>query len=244
MAKLHSRDPPSAYAKYAECMEEIKRRGEVIWGFLNGRCSAMYEQTTAESVCLQLRKILELIALASLAANKEEYERHRKGFHADWNATKILASLEKVNPAFYPTPTRQVIDEVTGTVVGAVTVESGYLTKSEYKILYRKCGEILHARNPFSQREQDIGSFLEKVPEWMEKVRVLLNDHEVQLVNPERHLRVVMKAESDGKVHVMEMEEIGGAKARWLDAMDPKTRAQEIGRMNAANRANRGVGSE
>ena len=56
------------YSKYADCMEEIKKRTEVVNGFFTGKCHAMYVQTTAESVSLQIRKILELIALASLAA--------------------------------------------------------------------------------------------------------------------------------------------------------------------------------
>ena len=225
------------FVKYADCMEEIKRRTEVVHGFLGGRCQAMYVQTTAESVCLQLRKILELIALASLAANKEEYEKHRKSFHADWNAKKILASLEKANPEFYPKPTRQVVDETTGTVVETVAVESGYLTKSEFKTIYNKCGAILHAHNPFSRSEQDINSFLKKVPGWMEMIRVLLNHHQVQLVDQNQQIWVVMKAKSDGKVHVAEFERIHGAEAKRLDAMDEKKLKQELGRMNAANRA-------
>ena len=46
------------YSKYADCMEEIKKRAEVVNGFLIGKCHAMYVQTTAESVSLQIRKIL------------------------------------------------------------------------------------------------------------------------------------------------------------------------------------------
>ena len=220
-------------------MEEIKRRTEVVDGFLDGRCQAMYVQTTAESVCLQLRKILELIALASLAANKEEYESHRKRFHADWNAHKILAGLQKANPAFYPKPTTQLKDEATGTVVETVEVKSGYLTKSEFKSVYTKCGAILHARNPFSGKEQDIKSFLAQVPRWMQKIRTLLNHHQIQLVDQHRQLWVVMRAESDDRVHVAEFERIRGAEARRLTAMDPRSQKRELGRMNKENRASR-----
>ncbi len=33
------------YSKYADCMEEIKKRAEVVNGFLIGKCHAMYVQT-------------------------------------------------------------------------------------------------------------------------------------------------------------------------------------------------------
>ena len=66
------------YSKYTDCMEEIKRRTEVVNCFLTRKCHAMYVQTTAESVSLQIRKILELIVLASLAANRSEYAKLQK----------------------------------------------------------------------------------------------------------------------------------------------------------------------
>ena len=80
---------------YADCMEELKKRVSVVNGFLTGKCSAMYVQTTSESVCLQIRKILELIALGSLCVNRTEYEKYRRNFHLDWHGRRILETLEK-----------------------------------------------------------------------------------------------------------------------------------------------------
>ena len=57
---------------YADCMEELKKRVSFVNGFLTAKCSAMYVKTTSESVCLQIRKILELIALGSLCVNRTE----------------------------------------------------------------------------------------------------------------------------------------------------------------------------
>ena len=227
---------PSPFKKYAECMEEIKKRTEVISRFMNGQLHALYVHTTAECVCLQLRKILELIALASMAANKEEYEKHRRNFHRDWHGGRILNELEKINPAFYPQPSRQIVDEATGTVVSSVPIETGFLTKREYKDLYNRCGSILHAKNPFSRSEQDIQSFLNRVPEAMDKILLLLNHHEVQLVDDDRRLCVLMNAESDGRVHVSEFLRVEGELTRQLDTMTPEQRRLEIGRLNAENR--------
>lgn len=188
-------------------MEEVKRRTEVINGFLTRKCNAMYVQTTAESVSLQIRKILELIALASLAANRSEYAKHRKHFHTDWNAKRILETLKKANPKFYPKPNRQVVDRETGSVVSLEDITSGFLTENDFITLFDVCNGILHADNPFS-RMQNPESFLASVPAWMEKIRILLNHHTIQLIDEDKQLWVLMKAKSDGKAHVYEFERV------------------------------------
>ena len=188
-------------------MEEIKRRAEVINGFLTGQFHAMYIQTTAESIALQVRKILELIALASLVANRSEYAKHRKNFQRDWNAKRILQTLEKANPRFYPTPNKQVVDEETGKVVSLENIKSGFLTKHDYMILFDTCNRILHADNPFF-RKQDPDTFLNSVPTWMEKIRRLLNHHTIQLIDNDKQLWVLMKSKTDGKAYVWEFERV------------------------------------
>jgi len=67
-----TRKPPDIDL-YCGVMEEIKRRSAVVGSFLNGKSSTIYKATSIESACLQVRKILELIALASLVANKTEF---------------------------------------------------------------------------------------------------------------------------------------------------------------------------
>ncbi len=195
------------YSKYADCMEEIKRRTEVVNGFLTGKCHAMYVQTTTESISLQIRKILELIALASLAANRSEYAKHRKEFQKDWNAKRILETLKKANPKFYPTPNKQVVDQETGQVVSLENITSGFLTKDDYIVLFDTCSEILHAENPFSRR-QNPKAFLESVPAWMEKIKRLLNHHTIQLIDDDKQLWVLMKSKTDGKARVWEFERV------------------------------------
>ena len=198
---------PAEMTMYADCMEEIKKRTEVVDGFLRGELHAKYLQTTVESICLQIRKILEFIALASLVANKAEYEKQRKNFHRDWRAKHILKTLDKANPQFYPSPSKQVTSPETGKVVEVKPITSGYLSRTDFEALYDECSNILHASNPFSGEQQEIQAFLDKTPEWMEKIRVLLNHHQVQLID-ERQLWVLMQANSDGKVHVYEFERV------------------------------------
>ena len=190
---------------YADCMEEIKRRTEVIQGFLRHEFHAKYVMTTAESIGLQLRKTLELIALASLVANRTEYEKYRANFHRDWNGKRILETLSKANPNFYPQPSKQVVNPETGKVESLKAVTTGYLSESDYVELYDICGAILHAYNPFSPMP-NVQQFLDSVPAWLRKIMNLLNHHTVQLIDPDKQLWVLMHAQSDGKVHVYEFE--------------------------------------
>ena len=140
-------------AKYAACMEEIKKRTLVVEAFLSGSRSALYLKTTVESIYLQFRKILELIAMASLSASPEYMARYDR-FRRHYNGKRILRDLENVNPEFYPRPTRQVIDPDTGKVVEVVDVESGFLTKDEYVELYDICGDLLHSENRYAEGQQ------------------------------------------------------------------------------------------
>lgn len=200
--------PVDILNKYANCMEEIKKRTAVVHGFLRRELHAIYLQTTVESICLQIRKILEVLALASLVANKSAYEKHRRNFQRDWNGKRILEMLDKANPNFYPYPSEQVISPESGEVVEVRRITSGYLSRTDYEDLYDKCCDILHASNPFSGRQQEIQSFLDDTPAWMEKIRVLLNHHHVQLIDERVQLWVLMQAKHDGQVHVWEFGRI------------------------------------
>ncbi len=61
-------------------MEEVKRRTLVISRLLNKELTTGYRMTDIETIYLQLRKVLELIALGSLVANVDEYSRQEKKF--------------------------------------------------------------------------------------------------------------------------------------------------------------------
>ena len=195
------------FQKYLACMEEIKKRTSVVTAFVRGEINSKYIITTAESVALQLRIILELIALSSLVANREQYSKHRANFKKDWNAKRILKTLEKVNPKFYPIPTKQV--PISKGHYATPQIESGYLKKEEFITLYDRCSSILHADNPFSKKESNMRLFLSKeAPEWMDKIIVLLNHHHVHPIDDDRMYIVLMKSKNDEKVHMTEFLKI------------------------------------
>ncbi len=202
------RDLTNLPMMYANCMEEIKKRVSVVDGFLKGEMTARYLQTTAECVALQLRKILELIALASMVANQAEYKKYRRNFRRDWNGKRILDILEKANPEFYPAPTKQILDPHTGKITETRKIDARFLTKKDYVELYDACGSMLHAQNPFSEGNSNAVTFLNDAPTWTDRIRALLNHHQIQPRNSNKQLWILMRAETEGGVHVYEFQRV------------------------------------
>lgn len=197
--------------KYIACMEEIKRRTAIITDFLEKKKITGYLMTDVEFICLQFRKLRELIALSSLCANRKKFEEMRSNFHKEWDANKILKTLERINPRFYPCASKQIIDAKTRKVIETKPVKDGFLRREELPRILWKCGEFLHAFNPYSHSQVPAPEALWKTfREWLRKVMTLLNHHQTQLVDSRMQLWVVMQAAQDGKVHVTEMMRIDG----------------------------------
>jgi len=184
--------------KYASLMEEIKKRYSAALHVLQKKVTTGYLQTDVEFVSLQLRKILELIALSSLVANKEEYALIRDKFATDWNSVGIIKLVKKINPDYYPQPVRQMIDEATKKVTSLYRVEDGYLTEDDFLLAFNYTSDLLHAKNPFSGATTDSVNHFQQMSEYLGKVVKLLNCHTIQLPKQDEQIWVVMSA--DGKV--------------------------------------------
>lgn len=192
--------------KYAACMEEIKNRQRAIADILNGDRTTSFEMTNIEFVCLQFRKILELIAMASLAANSEEYKKTYKKFYEHWKAKRILNDIEKINPHFYPVPTRQVIEN--GVVVKVENINEGFLTKDDFENVYSECSGLLHSENPYSKKKVNLEELKQKFFVWDSKIIQLLNHHQIQLLDNDYQLWVVMQVKDSDKVQVVQMQRL------------------------------------
>jgi hypothetical protein len=186
-------------------MEEIKRRTLVAQGLTDGHCFTYYKATSIESTYLQFRKVLELIALASLVANKEHYAREQEKFANHWHAARILRDLAAINENFYPVPGKQIKDPRSGKVVAVDSIKEGYLTKDDFIELYESCGKILHADNPYGDIT-DLEKYEHDAPVWFDKIRTLLNHHQIQLVDSDVQIWCMMQAENDGGVHAFVMQ--------------------------------------
>ncbi|MDP9177586.1 MAG: hypothetical protein M3O61_07900 [Gemmatimonadota bacterium] len=173
---------PDAVQKYCTLMTEIKRRTAVIDAFSAGITHALYKATTIESTYLQFRKMLELIALGSLVANKDAFSSVYQGFAKYWNAELLMKDIERINPGFYPRPIIQEQSTEPGIAMNWVDRQHDYLTRDELIKLYKKCGAIMHAANPYGS-QVDLAYYEARIPYWRDRVRNLLNSHNIALVN-------------------------------------------------------------
>lgn len=161
--------------KYLSLMWEIDKRIEVLKALCDGEANVLYLKTKIETEALQLRKILELIAYASLIAHKEQYKEVRADIAKDYHANRIISKIETINPNFYPIPTK-------GYFRGKWhDLSTGYLTKRQFRNAYDSCGDMLHAHNPFSKINKSATAFDNKIPDYIERIEKLLEEHRVIL---------------------------------------------------------------
>lgn len=199
---------PRLLALYCSLMEEIKRRIDVVSSITQRRI-AVPEIVAIELAYLQLRMICELIALACLTAHGDVPETKAKRLTKAYNADQIMKLLATLHPGFYPVPGRQVHDEA-GKVINITVVNEPHLTKSELQRLYGECGDFLHRGNLEQLMKGRSLPKFSQIEGWIGKITVLLNHHQIQLVDARRQLWVLMEAEHDGRVHAAEFHEMEG----------------------------------
>ena len=180
---------------YHDCLYEIKKRVEVIAAHINKQIHEKYLLVEVETICLQFRKILEKILLMSLVANKEAYAEHNEKFAKHYHAERIMRDLERINPDYYPVPTRQVKKE--NDYPEWERIESGFLTKDELIHIYEICGGMMHAHNPFSE-VKPIKDIQRQFPEWLSKIMILLNHHQIKLCGGQLMVVALMERADNG----------------------------------------------
>lgn len=168
--------------QYRGLMLEVRNRISATERILNNPSALGFRATAIESIYLQIRLILEAIALGSLIANKSAYSNVHSSFSKEWNARKLVKRLEEVNPNFYPVPINQVQTGDPKFPVRWEKVTSGFLTVGEFIELYGKCGNILHRPNPYGHAI-DYKEYENSIPAWINKIIALLKAHQVHFVN-------------------------------------------------------------
>lgn len=184
--------------KYCQCMEDIKRRVSLIRNYINGGHSLGSEEFDYELISLHLRKILELIAFASLTAHKEKYSQAHEKYIREWRTTRLIENIAKLNPNFYPLPFQSPQTLSNGTKHFPAS-DKPFLKLDEFNKLLNLCSDVLHVWNPYSLRERKI-DFGVRVSEWIDKIQWLLDIHRVQLADS-GDVWVVVMSDYDGKAH-------------------------------------------
>ena len=120
---------------YLREMWFVKNRMNAIYSIGTHKQTTLFPATNIEFIGLQIRKIIEHIAMGNLIANKELYEKYSSKFSSNWNAKYIFQDLERLNPKFYPEPVKT--DKSKGkkewTVIG-----KEYLSKEDAIKVYDK----------------------------------------------------------------------------------------------------------
>jgi hypothetical protein len=188
--------------RYANCMEEIKKRITAINNILNQTHTTPFPITNIEFMCLQLRKISELIVMSSLVANKENYSQSKRGvkYKTDWNFNRIMDQIEKFNPDFYPKAINRKPSQIKKIQCEWENKEV-ILTKEKLKELYQHLSNIIHSQNPFNIKLYDLEEEKAKIKNYSDNIVQLLNEHQVVIDNL-YILNCCMKNENTGKVRV------------------------------------------
>ena len=179
---------------YCALMNEVKKRTVAITQMLKGQTTTSFHATNIEFMCLQLRKILELISMGSLVLNKEEFEAIGKKYENFWNAKLILQDIERLNPDFYPIAIIEVPSQIEGVVNDLQNKTEGFLTRDGFVKVYDKCGKMMHSYNPFGPH-YDYDYYAGKIVEWENLIIGLLNSHLIHIKGVEGFYLVHMKEE-------------------------------------------------
>lgn len=143
---------------YLRAMYEFRERTIAI----GLTCNNMYKVKKGgsvfdiENICLQMRKLLELIAMSSLIMNKEGFEKAQKTFQTMWNAKLILKDIKRIHSQFFPISISGTLrqDNNGSWVMDEITHEP--LTEEMFCKIYDKCGAALHVPNPFSENKKPL----------------------------------------------------------------------------------------
>ncbi|MDE2797709.1 MAG: hypothetical protein OXI94_03470 [Gemmatimonadota bacterium] len=184
---------------YIKIMEKIKQRVDVVLRLHKGELFVAYRATQVESMILQVRKILELIVLASLSANKSIFEQNRKKFEDHWRPKDIIKDIESINPGFYPIPVEEKPSEDEGVVADLVDVKTKFMDRVKLLFVYSECNRCLHASNLYGEGI-DYEYYIKKVSIWIDWIVGLLKTHKIVLLNDDNIYLVRMDVKGEVRI--------------------------------------------
>mgnify|MGYP001212578245 CR=1 FL=1 len=201
---MHKKDM-STYCNY---LEDIKSRLELVKQIVKQEVvfpQFKREDFLTDFVAIQIRKSLEAIAFSSLIANKEVYSAQYKNFVSHWNAKFLLKDIKRLNPNFYPKPLGPIVAPDDKGVINLKYLIDGFIDEQEFIFLYEKMGKLLHAPNPYSNREKVDLKY--PVSQWVERIFNLLNLHQIQLLDESTTFVVYFSYPGTGKATALYAEE-------------------------------------
>ena len=210
---------PDHTSMYRELMTEIWRRADFIGKFLTVPQLGIYNVTRIESICLQVRMILENIALGCLVANGEHLESLPKKIEKAYHADTILNRLDTIVPECYPQPL-VLVPRRPDSTIRAMDINHDkflgewvdrppdeWLNRAEFKEVYGRVGNILHARNPLGALP-DIAYYEEMAPLWLNKIVGLVTHHKISIQSEQQIY--IAQIPPDGEVTITPFQRMAG----------------------------------
>lgn len=180
--------------EYLGQMNYVKLRMDAISSILKKETTTLYKYTNVEFMVLQIRKIIEHLAMGNLIANKERYSEINEKFYKNWNAKLIFRDIERINSKFFPEPIN--IDK-SGKIDKWITKEN-FMTQNDAINIYEKCSGFLHTSNPFGA-QTEIDYYVRMIPIWYMQIINLTNTHLVHMEDGQHIFYICMKSEKTGK---------------------------------------------
>lgn len=187
-------------AEYIEIMEEVKDRLKAINTVL--RDAELFEPRIAREVCyLQLRMIVELIALSCVVAHDKLTTVELKKLRKEYSAEVILKRMERRHEHFFPRAVRLEKSEG-GQGHIAYGLKAGF-TAAEMGKLWVRTGQVLHigSQNKLRSRKP-VDPELADVRAYVERLIDLLSFHAVVTYDESHAMICEMTSGESGKVHM------------------------------------------
>lgn len=198
--KIGMSDAPQEPIKvYLRSMEDIKARLLIVKRITQGFQPLEGDGLNGEIVCLMLRKVLEQIAFASLAAHKDAYTAVHSDADYTWRAKRLLERLAEIHPNFYPLPLRRSAAASVPDYHHFDNVED-FLTQDEFVFLYDTASGGLHTWNPYKSGPRVL-DFKRSIAEWVQRIERLLDTHFVRFLGSTDSWLIQMDNAEDHKVH-------------------------------------------
>ncbi|RYD88409.1 MAG: hypothetical protein EOP50_19150 [Sphingobacteriales bacterium] len=186
----------------------VRDRMMTVRFYLSLQNDIRFRTNMVENCCLQIRKSIEVLAFASLVANKQAYASIDAKFHKEWNSMELMRRLNKLNPDFFPTAVEFEPNPTYPASRQAKPDSGKALTREDAVKIYSKCSEVIHSRNPFNT-PVDITYYYEAIANWVEKIDELIAGHMVTLTGTSnRWLFQLVDVNGKTEVNFAELEEI------------------------------------
>lgn len=221
MVQLHSDDIPRAYASL---MTQVKERIAQAnhWLRIGGKPPHDWNSIFLIEGCyLQVRKIIETLALAVVIAHNESETFRTKTLVKKWNAQSLFNELQKLNNTAFPVAI-SIESETTTKLANVVVHTKNYYSKSDISRIYNVCGARLHTGTLRSMTRKPVPYKLNEIEKWLNELQRLLNTHMIRLPNLEATLITCMATPPGGSVQcsmtrVVSETSLHNAKAQFSD---------------------------